>query len=194
MSGLLGTREELDAATGVVWRTHNEMFESSLAAFSIDRQYRFALRRRFGDGPTLNFLMLNPSTADELTNDATVERCQRRAESGGFGELAVTNLFAYRSTDPWGLRDLTTSGVDPIHPLNDTYIDAAAQRADVVVCAWGSHAFIRKLLADRVTAVVSRLRAAGVKLHALKLNEDGMPAHPLYLSYELKPFLWEPTR
>jgi hypothetical protein len=49
------------------------------AAFSPDRTFRYALERSWGIGPTLLFIGLNPSTADEYTNDPTVTRCQNYA-------------------------------------------------------------------------------------------------------------------
>ena len=47
---------------------------------SIDRRYRYALWRMWGHDENLyNFLLLNPSSADEATNDPTIERCEWRA-------------------------------------------------------------------------------------------------------------------
>ncbi|MEY3307813.1 MAG: hypothetical protein RLZZ413_1851, partial [Pseudomonadota bacterium] len=40
------------------------------------------------------------STATEFQNDPTVERCERRARALGFGAFRVTNIFAFRATDP----------------------------------------------------------------------------------------------
>src|SRR4051794_4930837 len=75
------------------------------ARFSPDRLYRYELVRRWGDGPAAcNFLLLNPSTADERSDDPTIARCWRRARAWGFGALVVTNLFALRATDPRVLR------------------------------------------------------------------------------------------
>lgn len=93
------------------------------AWFSDDLQYRFLLWRRWNpDALTTswcNFIMLNPSTADELTNDPTVERCQKRAMQWGYGGLYVTNLFGLRATDPKEL----TQRAEPIgRPDNDTMI------------------------------------------------------------------------
>jgi Protein of unknown function (DUF1643) len=70
-----------------------------------------------------NFLLLNPSTADEATNDPTSVRCERRARRWGFGGLIVTNLFAPCATDPAGLRRVA----DPIGPENDAVILETAQ-------------------------------------------------------------------
>ena len=89
------------------------------ARFSIDRRYRYALWRVWDHDENLyNFLLLNPSSADEATNDPTIERCERRARRWGFGGLIVTNLFALCATDPAGLRRVA----DPIGPENDAAI------------------------------------------------------------------------
>ncbi len=61
------------------------------------------------------FVMLNPSKATEVQNDPTVERCERRARALGFGAFQVTNIFAWRDTDPFKMRKAT----DPIGPDND---------------------------------------------------------------------------
>jgi len=52
------------------------------------------------------------------------------------------------------------------------------------VCAWGAHGKYR----GRGAEVLSLLREAGCRPHALRVNKDGTPAHPLYLPYSLKPF------
>lgn len=165
------------------------LYEKSVAVFSSCGRHRVELRREWSpSGPTVNFLMLNPSTADETKNDPTVERCQRRALAGGFGALVVTNLFSLRSTDPAGL----LCGV-PNHAANDAYILANARASSLVVCAWGSQAALGRLVVDRAAAVVAKLRAAGVALHGLRWNRDGQPAHPLYIPLAVSPTLWAPT-
>ena len=71
----------------------------SRAVFSPCEKYRYWLSRRWQEGGrSLAFIMLNPSTADELENDATIERCERRARHNGYGGLVVCNLFAWRAT------------------------------------------------------------------------------------------------
>ena len=94
------------------------------ARFSVDRRYRYALWRVWDRSRGVcNFLLLNPSIADEVTNDPTSERCERRARRWGFGGLIVTNLFALCATDPAGLRRVA----DPIGPENDAAILEAAR-------------------------------------------------------------------
>jgi hypothetical protein len=159
--------------------------------FSDDRRYRYLLtiENEDVDGGIVNFLMLNPSTADEIVNDPTVERCQRRAFEHGlngriFRSVIVTNLFGYRSTDPHELKKVD----DPVGPENDGAILQAAQASDLVICAWGEHGARWK----RAGKVVEMLRGSGFDLHALKLNTSGHPAHPLYIPYDVQPFVWNP--
>ena len=126
-----------------------------------------------------NFLMLNPSTADELKLDPSCTRARLYAERWGFGALIVTNLFAWRATDP---RDMKAAP-EPVGRANDRAIVRAAHEAGIVVCAWGNHGAHR----ERSASVLSMLRDAGIKLHALRLTGAGEPAHPLYLRATLNP-------
>lgn len=153
------------------------------AWFSKCGTYRYWLMRDSGVNlKTLTFIMLNPSTADEITNDPTVERCWRRALTLGYARLEVLNIFALRSTDPNALY----AHADPVGEDNDGCLVTRAKQSDLVVCAWGEHGAYR----GRGHAVRKMLEAAGVKLHALKINASGHPAHPLYLPYALQPREW----
>ena len=158
---------------------------SSSAVFSNDRRYRYSLTRSWDAGPRLNFVMLNPSTADEETNDPTIERCVRRAKSYGYGSLVVTNLFAYRSTNPGELKLVE----DPVGGWNDDALLRQARASDAVVCAWG----VDGRLLNRDRQVKSLFKRAGIRLYVLKLSRDGYPCHPLYLPYSLKPVAWWPV-
>jgi hypothetical protein len=152
------------------------------AEFSPCRLYRYTLWRRWGAGKTINFICLNPSTADETENDATVERCERRAKAMGFDCLVVTNIFAWRSTAPAALRRVA----EPKGQHNDLFILTRALSADMVVCAWGGNEIARG------RQVEAMLRDAGVKLHALKVSlNNGSPWHPLYVGYKVLPKVWE---
>lgn len=108
----------------------------NVAQFSPCAKYRYLLTREgLGGTGTCLFIMLNPSTADAMVDDATIRRCSGFAQRWGYARLEVANIYAYRSTDPRALRDLA----DPVGPENDQYIAEAVARADKVVCAWGAH-------------------------------------------------------
>ena len=89
------------------------------AVLSADQTRRYLLTRRWDDGPLMAWVMLNPSTADARTDDATITRCVRRARDlGAFGGIAVVNLFSLRATDPRAL----TSCPDSVGVGNDSFI------------------------------------------------------------------------
>ena len=148
------------------------------ARFSEDRAHRYMLEIEWGEGDgRCNFLMLNPSTADEVANDPTVERCERRARAWGYRSLIVTNLFAWRSTDPRGM----LTAADPVGPENDAAILSAAEGSELVVCAWGNHG---KHLGRAATV---RGLIGHLSPKCLRVAKTGEPCHPLYLPYELEP-------
>lgn len=156
---------------------------SSGAAFSTCRRWRYLLWRRWDEAkPVANFLMLNPSTADEIRLDPSCTRARVYAEKWGFGALIVTNLFGWRATDPDEMKAVR----DPVGRGNDAAILRAAREAKVVVCAWGNHG----AHLGRSRGVLEFLKSEGVKLSYLRLNSSGEPAHPLYLPGSLEPKPW----
>lgn len=163
-------------------RTHVADDRQSEAIYGPSETYRYALTRSWGTGPKLNIVMLNPSTADELRNDPTIERCERRARAGGFGAFRITNLFAVRATDP---RDMKSHPA-PIGPDNDLVLRMATAWADMTLCGWGVHGTHM----DRAKTVTDMLRSSGNALHVLGLTRDGHPRHPLYVAYAQGPRPW----
>lgn len=166
-------------------------WQQRIAYFSNDLRYRYRLWRRFRwvrHPRVLNFIMLNPSTADDEFNDPTVERCERRARMWGYDGLVVTNIFAYRSTDP---RELLRCENPEGFMQGLANILSVAGSADRVICAWGKQAPSVSL--PRGAFIESQLRAKKIPLYCLKTTQDGVPCHPLYLSYDLKPIRWEPV-
>lgn len=150
--------------------------------------YRYTLRRVWDEAlPVLVFVMLNPSTADALVDDATIRKCVGFASRRGFGGIQVVNLFAYRATDPRDLRAADWA----VGPDNDGHIIDAVSSPDTrVVCAWGAHARGRRGQ-ERVAQVLDIIATWATRAPlALRVAEDGTPHHPLMLPYtcELSPF------
>jgi len=153
------------------------------ATFSPCRRWRYLLWRRWDEKkPVANFLMLNPSTADEAKLDPTCSRARDYAERWGFGALIVTNVFAWRATDPAKMKAVE----DPVGPGNDAAIVKAAKESEIVVCAWGNHGAHK----DRSKQILKILSKNKIRLHTLRLNANGEPAHPLYLPGKLEPISW----
>ena len=140
------------------------------AVISRDGLYRYALHRVWDAAkPTVLFIGLNPSTADQHVDDATLRRCIRFATAWGFGQVTVANLFAFRTPSPRALRRAR----DPIGPRNDAWLRRLIGGAEEVVAAWGNHGSY--LARDRtVLAMLERPKCLGV-------SRRGLPKHPLYL-------------
>ena len=167
----------------MITRSHIKDDAPSTAVYSDCERYRYSLTRIWArSGPRALFVMLNPSTATEVQNDPTVERCERRARALGYGGFRVANIFAWRDTDPRAMR----AAADPVGPGNDAAIAEGAEWADRIIAAWGTHG----AHLDRGHAVETLLRAAGRPLFHLGLTRDGHPRHPLYIAYARAPEPW----
>lgn len=171
----------------MITRTHIKDDAPSEAVYSDCERYRYTLTRTWDtNGPRVLFIMLNPSKATEVQNDPTVERCERRARTLGFGAFRVTNIFAWRDTDP----KLMRAAADPIGPDNDAALTDSVQtwvrKGDTTIAAWGTHG----AHLGRGPQVASLLRATAKPLHTLGLTKDGHPKHPLYISYTEQPRPW----
>lgn len=149
------------------------------AKFSDCERYRYTLGRRWNPGgKRVCFCLLNPSTADATKLDPTLTRCHRYAVRWGFDAMDVVNIFALRSTDPKGLKQVE----DPIGPDNDRHIARLAKQADLVVAGWGTHG----ALMGRGNAVLEVLGSV-CDPHCLEVTKHGFPKHPLYLKGDLEP-------
>jgi hypothetical protein len=167
----------------MITRHHQNADAASVAVYSDCENYRYQLTRIWDiAGHKALFVMLNPSTATEVQNDPTVERCERRARALGFGAFRVTNIFAFRATDPRVMR----AQADPVGAGNDAVITESALWADRIICAWGGHG----AHLARAAAVTHLLCGLGKPLFHLGLTKAGEPKHPLYIGYAVQPELW----
>ena len=143
--------------------------------------YRYALWRIWQSGkPLWMMALLNPSTATEEQDDATIVRCCARARRGGAGGIVVVNSGAFRATNP----EEACQAPDPIGPYNEAWVRALIPTCSLHIAGWGPNAarfggdrLIREVFAETETP-----------LFALKINRDGSPRHPLYVSYGAEPF------
>lgn len=157
------------------------MSDIRVTRFSDCRKYRYTLWREWlmegglHDQRYVQFIGLNPSTADETQDDPTIRRCKAFAASWGFGHMCMTNLFAWRDTDPEKMK-LTT---EPIGIENDKWLIEISKDASLVIAAWGKH--------GKHLYRASKVKQIIPNLNCLRTNKDGSPEHPLYLPANLKP-------
>ncbi len=99
------------------------------AKFSNCLNYRFALWRTWDESkPFAMFIGLNPSKADEVEHNPTINRCINLAKSWGYGGACMANLFAYRATDPSEMK----LQIDPVGAENDEWLVKLASGAGAV--------------------------------------------------------------
>lgn len=153
-----------------------------IAALSDDGVYRYMLGRIWDESlPKVGFIMLNPSTADADNDDPTIRRCIGFAKEWGYGGLYVTNLFAFRATNPKELLIAKNPTENTVNE-NRLYIDEMVLRCDKVICAWGN---------SPIKSEMKLPLFKDEKFHYLELTKDGNPKHPLYLKKDLKPVRYE---
>ncbi len=146
------------------------------ADISPDGKYRYTLSRIWDHSlPTVTFIGLNPSTADDKTDDRTVLTCIDYAKRWGHGGLFIANLFAFRDTHQTRIWNVP----DPVGPENDACLVELAAKSSLVIAAWGNPG-CRLGRSAAVCRLVPRL-------HCLKVNQSGEPHHPLYLSAIIEP-------
>ncbi|WP_247950462.1 DUF1643 domain-containing protein [Streptococcus constellatus] len=146
------------------------------AIISKDKIYRYKLSRTWDSTkPTILFIGLNPSIADENVDDPTITRCINFAKDWGYGTLLMANLFAFRSTYP---KDIYLID-DPIGKDNDHYLLECVTQSDLIVACWGNNGTYmnrEKVIKELVP-----------NLYCLQKNKNGTPHHPLRLPRNIDP-------
>jgi hypothetical protein len=152
-------------------------------------QYRYRLDREIAlFGQVAAVVMVNPSTADAETNDATIRRIIGFGERLGWSRVIVGNVFAYKATD---IRALA-GAADPIGPDNSEHLRAILDQADVRVVAWGTLSKLPSALRGEWRTVFEIATARGLPLKCFGVVKDGHPRHPLMLKYDLGLVDWRP--
>lgn len=159
------------------------LWQPTGAVISPDQKYRYALWRIWDESlGFVNWVMLNPSTADAETDDATIRKITSFTKAWGYGGLIVTNLFAWRETDSKVLKKLPESVL--IGPENDAWLETVATVCSNQIAAWGQGG----KLYHRQDFVRGMMKSWGRPMRALKRSKDGTPHHPLYLPGNSLPF------
>lgn len=153
------------------------------AKISECEKYRYMLLRRWGikDGLVV-WIMLNPSTADANVDDPTIRRCMKFTERFGYEEMAVVNLYAFRTPNPRKLRDQA----DPVGPRNYQWVRDACEDGALLIAAWGA----LKEPPDYMKPIFEMLDQRGHTLKCLGTTKNGSPRHPLYLKGDARLIPW----
>lgn len=138
----------------------------------VNPTYRYSLTRIWDRSlEKVVIIMLNPSIANVLKNDLSVNRCLNYCIDHNYGALEIVNLFAYIGTDS----KKVGAGIEFIGEENERYIYHAIESADVIIVAWGSDKDYR----NRKREVWNRF-LKGRKLYYFEDGSDRTP--PIHIS------------
>lgn len=144
------------------------------AKFSEDKKHRFALWRIWDmSKPLIMFVGLNPSTANEMTDDPTIRRLSRKngfTHKNGYGGFYMMNLFPFVTTYPEKLKAQMEFG--GMLAENDHYLRQVSLNCETIVFCWGNFDTY-----GRDKEVMDMFPTAS----CLGVNKSGSPKHPLYL-------------
>ncbi|MDQ9094216.1 DUF1643 domain-containing protein [Pseudoalteromonas haloplanktis] len=160
-----------------------------LAELSTCRTYRYKLYRdvnMLGD-KVIAFFGVNPSTADESTDDATVRKWRGFTERAKGKRFIVGNVFGYRATDVNELAKVR----DPAGLENQKHILDVIDEADILVPCWGSRKNLPKELWGNLDNFMSMLLLSGKPVYCFGKTASGDPKHPLILGYNTELVIWE---
>lgn len=114
--------------------------------------WRLVLRCRWGEGPPLVVVGLNPSTASEAEPDDTCQRWLSMAQRWGYEALTVLNLYPLRATSPKDMKRgifaivghaprmvgrYPLPGVGKVFTDYCATITAALGEGDFILACWG---------------------------------------------------------
>ena len=133
------------------------------AFFSEDKKYRYKLSVPFyyeeGRTKTVAVILKNPSSADALRADKTVQNVEKIIYKAfdKVSRVEILNLFSLRGTYPKDIMDAYTLGVNIIGDKNNIAFEEVLNNSDYIIMAWGGASPIRNsLYNERVDEEIGR--------------------------------------
>lgn len=149
------------------------------ATFSECRKYRYALWRIWDEEkPFIMFVGLNPSTANENKDDATIRRVVSMSNQWGYGGVYMLNCFPFISTNPNDLKDCNNIS------KNDCFLETIGELCDTIVFAWGNFDIVVEKSRDIALTQMFPNAKCLIK------NKNGSPRHPLYVPSTVQMVEW----
>ena len=137
---------------------------------------------------TLFCLSINPSTANDVNSDPTMNSLLNIAKSKVFDGCIMINPAPFRSNTPQKLPkepniEIIEQNIEEIEKLFEKFPN------NTMVCAWGNYyltgpAWFKESLKD----IVDRAKKHNIRLVCVSKNKSGQPAHISYLNRDHKFF------
>ncbi|WP_093426753.1 DUF1643 domain-containing protein [Thiohalospira halophila] len=170
------------------------------AVWSPDGSHRYALWRVWGNphrGSLLCVIAMNPSSADEWYDDATVQRATGMAMRKGYDGILVLNVWSIRGSRP---AEALYGPWEPNGPDNDAWLRFFAERG-LLLLPDGLEAFIGCFVLacgnrgskDGRAVYVANMLAEHRDVYCFGTTKRGLPRHPGRLAYATPLILYQPA-
>lgn len=151
-----------------------------------DAEFRYVLRERWGDGPLIGWVGMNPSDADDKRTDPTWMRWRGFAERWGYGGQIVVNPVPRRSSSPEAAIQWLNGiaqGVSDKSPLvlNREHVHRVASECAAWVIGWGDKGAAMNEAYRVHRDFIDALRGGciGIPFLTFALTASGNPKHVL---------------
>ena len=142
--------------------------------------YRYVLGTR-GQNP-LVCIGINPSTADPLRLDPTLQSVERIARNNGFDGFMMLNVYAQRATVPTDLDKACNLLLHRENMAAFRHVLSLCGGIPTVWAGWGTLIEKRPYLYDCLRDMIAVGQEYGARwITAGKRSKAGHPHHPLYL-------------
>ena len=134
----------------------------------------------------LIFFGVNPSTASNEQNDATISIVEKVSRSRGYDGYLMLNLYPLRATKITKVFPLESDSA--IHAQNLAYISQKIYDRAELVAAWGTHIDDRPYFIDALTEINDIAKEKHANWIYLSKTKAGHPHHPTRLAYHKMTF------
>jgi hypothetical protein len=172
--GRFAGRATTEALTNIKeeWFTDKKGRVTNVKYGGPNQEFRLSLTTRFGEGPTLQVLMFNPSKGGHDKQDKTLVMTQTVARKNGFGAIHVVNLYTVREQNSIRVPKIKDKGIVPFSKV-------ASKDATHTLLAFGSSLQSGDKNQAAHTRKAVKYFKSKTKLVTLGLSKSGAPKHPV---------------
>ena len=139
------------------------------AEFSKDKKHRYYLSRKWSENEQVLYVLLNPSKANNIKNDHTINRLITISKNLGYGGFEVVNLYTIINPK----RNKLYEKKRKFSEKNKKLIAKLVARHKTIIYGWGATENEPNWLSNIVKSPL-----------CFNINKNGTPKHPLYLKKE----------
>ena len=149
----------------------------SEAVFSDDKNNRLFLRREWDrNKPTALVIMINPSSSTLIHTDITTVCILNNLEALDYGAVEIANMYSLM-TNKISFR--FNSDEVLLHPDTDAYIMKSAEKAQLIIIAWGTIGENNQRVKKRQHNILKLLEKHSHKMKLIGDSTGRIGLHPL---------------